>query len=226
MNRNLKAFAKRLGYEFKQQALLERALLHDSAATSKAKDKESNEHLEFLGDRVLGLVIAETLVAKFTHESEGHLARRLATLVSRDTCAVIAAAWGLDKVIVTDKTTRPLARNIMADGCEAILGAIYLDGGIKAAQSVIHTHWHDIMRAQIIAPQDAKTALQEYTMKRKLELPLYEIIEKQGPDHAPHFIVSVMVAQQQAQGQGASVRVAQSQAAQAWLTQYKSADND
>ena len=178
---------------------------------------DDNEHLEFLGDRVLGLVIADELLARYPHEKEGDLARRLAELVSRRICAEIAAEVNLDAVIRCHTGQRggsdTPARNILANGCEALLGAIYLDGGLAAAAKVILGLWGARLHAQTAAPVDAKTELQEWAMKRKHAMPAYQLVSQTGPAHAPPFHVSVTVFGVTAEGEGTSRRFAEQTAA-------------
>ncbi len=226
MNKAHNDFATHIGYAFKNAALLAQALTHDSSTAHSKEGKEgngesNNEQLEFLGDRVLGLVIADMLVAHFDREPEGHLARRLAVLVSRATCAEIARDWGLGLVLKTDLRHQDLPKNILADGCEAVLGAIYLDGGLAAARAVIEKHWRALLLAQEQAPIANKTALQEHAMQKKYEMPIYEELDRQGPDHAPQFLVAVSVGGKTTQGRGTSIRAAEEQAAGVWLAEHK-----
>ena len=204
MDAALRQFLAGLNYSFVDEALLHRALRHASLDVD-----DDNEHLEFLGDRVLGLVIAEELLARYPQEKEGDIARRQAELVSRRICAEIAAEIKLDLVIRCDPGQRGggdmPARNILANGCEALLGAIYLDGGLPAVAKVILGLW----RARL----DAQTELQEWAMKRKHSMPAYEIVSQTGPAHAPTFRVSVTVSDITTEGEGASRRLAEQAAA-------------
>jgi ribonuclease-3 len=208
----LKQFLAGLDYRFVDEGLLHRALRHASLDVD-----DDNEHLEFLGDRVLGLVIAEELLARYPQEKEGDIARRQAELVSRRICAEIAAEIKLDLVIRCDPGQRGggemPARNILANGCEALLGAIYLDGGLPAVAKVILGLWRARLDAQTAAPIDAKTELQEWAMKRKHSMPAYEVVSQTGPAHAPTFRVSVTVSDITTEGEGASRRLAEQAAA-------------
>ena len=212
MDAALSQFLAGLDYSFADEALLHRALRHASLDV-----EDDNEHLEFLGDRVLGLVIAEELLARYPQEKEGDLARRQAELVSRRICAEIAGEVNLDAVIRCDPGQRAgsdaPARNILANGCEAVLGAVYLDGGLQAAAQVILALWRARLDAQTAAPVDAKTELQEWAMKRKHVMPAYEVVSQTGPAHAPTFHVSVTVLGVTAEGEGASRRLAEQAAA-------------
>ncbi len=210
-------FLATLGHGFSDYNLLERALCHASL-----DGEENNERLEFLGDRVLGLVVAEHLMALYPQASEGDLARRFAQLVSRATCARIAQTLDLGAVLKTDKGAAQhggAAQNVLADGCEAILGAVYCDAGIEAARRLILTHWADHFEAQTEVPMDGKTALQEWLMKRGLALPSYEIIDRTGFAHAPVFQVRVTAAKRVVEATGKSRRVAEQVAATHCLEQ-------
>ncbi len=215
--KTLEKFITKLGYSFADMGLLTRALRHASLDV-----EDDNEHLEFLGDRVLGLVIAEDVMRRYPHEKEGDLARRLAQLVSRKICAEVAKAMDLGSVMQADKGARTQAgmtTNILANACEAVLGAIYLDGGLGAAHDVIMAHWAPHYDKQVEAPMDHKTALQEFTMKRGQSLPHYEIIDRQGPAHAPEFTLEVRTDTAKAQAKGGSRRLAEQLAAADCLKQ-------
>ena len=211
----LEVFQQKLGHRFKDSQLLDRALRHASLDVD-----DDNEKLEFLGDRVLGLVIADRLVADYSDEAEGALARRLSQLVSRRSCAAVAEDMALADVLRTDegiRNTEHMSHNMLADACEAVLGAIYLDGGLEAARAVIEAHWQSLFVGQVDAPIDSKSALQEWLMQRGLPVPDYEIIDRTGPDHAPEFNVGVTCAQGSAQGSGRSRKIAEQRAASALL---------
>lgn len=208
-------FQTRLGYVFTDKGLLERALRHASLDV-----EQDNEQFEFLGDRVLGLVIANHLVAAHADESEGELARRQAQLVSRKTCADVAADLGLAEVLKTDEGIRQkgvVPRNVLADACEAVLGAVFLDAGLEAAETIILTLWQGALAVQTVAPIDNKSALQEWLMQRGKPLPTYEIIDRSGPDHAPAFTIAVTCEIGAAQGVGPSRKLAEQRAAAALL---------
>ena len=216
---SLSAFESRLGHVFGQAKLLERALRHASLDV-----EEDNEQLEFLGDRVLGLVIAEYLLDTHGRESEGDMARRLAQLVSRKTCAKVAREIDLIEVLRMDEgiqKSQNVPTNILADACEAVLGAVYLDGGLAAAKRVIEAHWQPHFAGQTEAPIDKKTALQEWLMQRGLALPIYEIIERTGPDHAPEFTLQASAHDGSALGVGSSRKLAEQRAAMALLESLK-----
>jgi len=212
-----------LGHSFSNAVLLREALTHSSA-----KAVTSNERLEFLGDRVLGLIIAESLVDRYPAESEGHLAPRLNALVSRETCAVIAERIGLGPHMVMAKAEAQSGGRrkpaLLANALEAVIAAIYLDAGMGAARGFILAHWAHLFDAQTNAPVDPKTALQEWAQARGRALPLYETIAQEGPDHAPRFTVRVSVdigTGQSAEAAAASKRIAERECARLLLDQLE-----
>ncbi len=183
---------------------------------------DSNERLEFIGDRVLGLLIAEWLIARFPKEREGALGPRLAYLVSRPSLAAIADAIGLPALLsVAPGEVKRGIRNratVLADALEALIGALYLDGGLEAARAFIHQSFGPAMAAQEAAPpKDAKTALQEWALKRSVVLPEYRLVDRSGPAHAPEFVIEARVGEAVAQGRAASKRAAETAAALALL---------
>jgi ribonuclease-3 len=213
----------RIGYQFRQDDLLDEALTHVSASGPGGK---SYQRLEYLGDRVLGLVIAELLFETFPKATEGELSRRLADLVRKETCAEIARHWGLGEFIrLGEGERRSGARKrdaILGDVCEAVLGAVFRDGGFSAAEALIRTHWEARMHQPIAAPKDAKTRLQEFVQAKGYAVPRYLDISRSGPDHAPEFEVAVIVDDYaEARGRGSSKRLAERAAAEAWLTREK-----
>ena len=214
-----------LGYEFADPALLRRALLHRSAAP---KGDRGYERLEFLGDRVLALVVTDMLMAAFPSENEGALARRLAGLVRRETLADAARGLGLGAFIRLSRSEDDSGGRdnemILADVCEAVIGALYQDGGLDAARSFVQRHWAGRLAAAIKPPKDAKTALQEWAQGRGLPLPGYRIVSRSGPDHAPEFVVAVEVeGHAPERGAGPSRRLAEQAAA---TSLYQRIDSD
>ncbi len=211
----LNAFMQRLGYLFQNIALLEEALHH----SGKGKN---NEHLEFLGDRVLGLAIAGYLTEAYRDEPEGHLARRLASLVSHKSCSHVAERWDIASVLRTEHKNIVITRNMQADCCEAVLAAIYLDGGMDAAEEVIFTHWEPLFERMQEAPIDGKTALQEWAVRNGYDLPVYKMVKQAGPDHAPVITASVTVEGfGMREAEASSRRAAEQLAAQALLHSRK-----
>ncbi|HEU0117965.1 MAG TPA: ribonuclease III [Alphaproteobacteria bacterium] len=217
----------RLGYEFKTPQLLQDALTHPSLAGYKQRKKGAMpyERLEFLGDRVLGLIVAEWLYEKYPDASEGELAKRHAALVNREALRVVAVEIGLGQHLrlARGEDASAARKNLatLPDAMEAIIGALYLDGGLKAASGFIHRYWQkDIGIAE--APADPKTVLQEWAQGQKLPLPQYKVVEHSGPAHAPKFIVEVTVkGHAPATAEGNSKREAQKAAALLLLQQVK-----
>ena len=181
---------------------------------------EGNERLEFLGDRVLGLIVADALLRTFPGEDEGELAPRLAALVSAPTLARVAAVLDLHEYVKVARGQRADTAEtaVLADACEAIIGALYIDGGLAAAEKFIAAHWGPLMHAEIVPPKDAKTTLQEWAQGRGLPLPSYRVVEESGPAHAPSFKMTVMVqGYPEMTGQGRTKRLATQAAASALL---------
>lgn len=203
-----------LGYEFRDRQLLERALSHSSLR--KSKSDPSYERLEFLGDRVLGLVIAELLLNQFPKASEGQLGPRLAMLVSGQTLAEVARSIGLGTHILMSESERAAGtsdrKSVLADCCEAVIGAIYLDGGLEAAAAFVRRNWQSRLREE--RPRVAKTDLQEWLLGRGRPLPQYSVISREGPAHKPLFTVELVVeGEEPVRATGISKRAAESKAA-------------
>ena len=179
-----------LGHEFADRELLRQALTHPSAAA----DKEPHyERLEFLGDRVLGLVVARLLYDAHGAENEGDLAKRHVALVRGETLAEVAATLELEALVQTQPMEQPAKAAIAADALEALIGALYLDGGLTAAEAFIRARWSGLLAALAGPPRDAKTALQEWAQARGFALPRYRELGRVGPDHAPRFTIEVSV---------------------------------
>ena len=205
-----------LGHRFGQPSLLREALTHRSAARGH-RGAGSNERLEFVGDRVLGLLIAEWLAERFPGEQEGALGRRLAWLVSQPVLAEIAADIALPATLsVAPGEARAGVRRratVLADALEAAIGALYLDGGLEAARGFVRRAWGPVMEAQREPPKDAKTALQEWAQKQGLALPAYELASRQGPPHSPVFVVKVAAGGREGVGSAGTKRAAEQAAA-------------
>lgn len=203
---DLDALAEALGHRFSRPELLAEAVTHPSLsglgrpAARQSPSKAPGftyERLEFLGDRVLGLVIATYLLDRFPQEPEGHLAKRHAALVQRQALGQVADALGLGRFLrlspgEADQGGRS-NRAILADCCEAVIGALYLDGGLEAAEPMIRRHWASLIDRAAAPPQDAKTALQEWVQGRGKPLPTYETVGQTGPAHEPRFEVRLKV---------------------------------
>ncbi|MPZ39825.1 MAG: ribonuclease III [Rhizobiales bacterium] len=216
-------FEERIGYKFKDVALLEQALTHISALTGSRNRSGSYQRLEFLGDHVLGLVISDMLFGAFPKADEGELSRRLADLVRKEACADVARVIDLGTVIRLGASENNAGgRNrtaILADVCEALIGAIFIDGGYKSASEVIRRLWEQRMRVPTRPLRDSKTILQEWAQARGLPTPAYREVERKGPDHNPEFRVTVELPNREpAEGVGRSKRAAEQAAAAAMLT--------
>jgi ribonuclease-3 len=209
----------RLGHRFRDPDLLRRALVHRSMGEPRA---ETYERLEFLGDRVLGLIVAELLFETYPDEEEGALAKRFTALVRGETLARVAVALDLGAHVVLAPSEEDAGGrenpSILADACEAVIAALYIDGGLAAAQAFVRAHWTDLMAEDLSPPKDAKTALQEWAQGHGLALPKYTETARSGPAHAPEFEVSVSVQGLTPQGAvGPSKRAAEQAAAAALL---------
>jgi ribonuclease-3 len=183
----------KIGYVFSDPALLETALTHSSTQN----DKNNNERLEFLGDRVLGLAVADLLFTAYPQEPEGSLAKRHTGLVQQEALVNAAQAIGLAEHLKLSagemKSGGQKKEKILADGMEALIGAIYLDGGLEAAEGFIAKFWGGMLQGQALPPEDAKSLLQEWAQGRGLPLPEYKLLGKSGTDHAPSFEIEVSV---------------------------------
>ena len=185
MEKKIKELEKIIKYNFKKSSILERALTHKSF-----DNNINNEKLEFLGDRVLGLIIAEKLLEKFPNEKEGIIDKKFANLVNKKTCLLIAKKINLKKYILLGSSHKKLERSadkMISDGLEAIVGAIYLDGGLKSVEKFILNFWDEYLLKSNVTLIDSKTKLQEFTLKKFKELPKYIFFKKTGPQHRPLF---------------------------------------
>lgn len=217
--RDPEALALRLGHDFRDPALLERALTHPSLSGGR---DATYERLEFLGDRVLGLAVAHMLVEAFPQASEGELSPRLNLLVRRETCAEVAEALDIGRDIrMSEGEALSGGRRkaaILADVIEALIGAVFLDSGFEAAAAVVDRHWRARMLRPVLRLRDAKTALQEWAHARGLASPVYRELARSGPDHDPEFSVAVEVdGHPSSEGRGRSKRLAEQSAAQSFL---------
>lgn len=210
-----------LGYSFQDPQLLRRALTHSSARGGDSAIRD-NERLEFLGDRVLALVIVDALLRAYPDDREGDLARRTNRLVRRETCTEVAQSVDLGQfVILADSEAASGGRQkgtILADAMEAIVGAIFLDAGYQAAKTAILHLWSERIAGVDTVDVDAKTALQEWAQGNNFPLPKYRVVSRSGPDHAPNFVLEVSVGDEiSALGEGPSKRIAEQAAAAAAL---------
>jgi ribonuclease III len=218
---DLQSLTSALGYEFIRPELLEQALTHPSTAA-----KTTYERLEFLGDRVLGLVVAAMVYRAFPAESEGALARRFAGLVRKEALARIAEAIDLGAHLRISRGEAEQggrsSRNLLADSCEALIAALFLDGGYEAARRFVERQWRPLLAEQAEPPQDTKTALQEWAQSRGLPLPVYRLTGREGPAHNPIFDIEVSLpGHPPAQGRGRSRRAAEIAAAELLLSRLR-----
>jgi ribonuclease-3 len=209
----LETLEETLGHRFSNPQLLGRALTHASAlANGRHPDPQSYQRLEFLGDRVLGLVVADMLDRRFPDATEGELSKRLARLVSRTACEEVAEQMQLGEFIRTgvslQRGRERVTAGMLADVCEALLGALYKDGGLAAARPVIERYWSPRIDAGG-GLRDAKTELQEWAHRRGFDGPSYVEIMRSGPDHSPKFEIEVFVGELCGRGRGRSKRSAE-----------------
>jgi ribonuclease-3 len=210
-----------LGHQFADKAMLEQAVTHASATSPARPD---NQRLEFLGDRVLGLIVAEALLEAYPGEAEGELAPRFNALVQRDTLAEIATEIGLGVFLHLGRSEAigggRRKKAILADAMEAVIAALFLDGGMAVARRFIVAHWQARIDAPDTAPMDAKTRLQEWAQGRGLATPVYTVTGRAGPDHAPRFSIKVALETgEAADGTATSKKQAEQGAAAALLAQ-------
>ena len=206
------ALLDRLGYRFKDEGLLEEALTHSSLENLKP-GRRHNQRLEFLGDRVLGLVVADSLFGALAGEREGSLTDRYHECVSNRTLARQARAIGLGEALETQPgTSLADTDNVLADALEAVIGAVWRDGGMEAVRPVLLNLWGGIIEGGG-GGKDGKSRLQEYALERKLGYPDYALVDQRGPDHAPEFRVAVRLGGHEAEATGASKQQAEQKAA-------------
>jgi len=218
------ALVEKFGHRFANPSLLKEALTHPSLAASRQRAKGGTtpyERLEFLGDRVLGLVIAEWIYVLFPLASEGNLAKRHAALVNRDTLKEIALEIGLEKHLrlARGEEADAQGKNLvtLSDAIEAVIGALYLDAGLEVARRFIQRYWEKATSVEV-APADPKTTLQEWAQGQGLPLPSYKVVERSGPAHAPKFKIEVsVVGVEPVMSEGSSKRIAEKAAAEALL---------
>lgn len=220
---DLQAFAARIGHEFRRPELLLRAVTHSSLATPARPD---NQRLEFLGDRVLGLVMAEALLAADRGASEGQLAPRFNALVRKETCAAVAREIGLGDVMKLGRSEMMSGGRrkeaLLADAMEAVIAAAYLDAGFEAAQALVLRLWGGRVGTVKADARDAKTALQEWAQGRGLPPPAYSALGREGPDHQPLFTVEVQLATGEAEvARAGTKRQAEQAAARALLARME-----
>ena len=211
---------KKLKINFKNKNLLVKSLTHKSF-----NNIDNNEKLEFLGDRVLGLVIAKKLLEIYPDEKEGVLDKKFASLVNKKTCLEVAKKLELHKYILTlsiKKKKNDIEDKIIADSCESLIGSIYLDKGFQIVEKVIMNLWADNIKRSVVTQIDAKTKLQEFSLKKFKKLPIYKLISNTGPRHQPIFKVAVKLSNTKFFiGEGKSKKDAQQEAAIKCLSNIK-----
>jgi ribonuclease-3 len=224
--RSYEKLEARLGYRFADPDLLERALTHSSALSPAKRIERSYQRLEFLGDRVLGLVVADMLYRRFPKANEGDLSRSLNNLVRKETCAAIARELDLGQAMVLGeseaRTGGAKKEAILGDITEAVLGAIFSDGGFGKAYEVIERLFEPLINHAGSVRADPKTTLQEWAQGKGLETPVYTETERTGPDHAPVFTIAVTIGKYEPiTASGASKKLAEHKAAEAFLIREK-----
>lgn len=225
---DIKQLQNTINYQFKDLTLLTQSVTHSSSYFDGRSNRTKNtsnknyERLEFLGDRVLGLVISEYLLDVFPNEDEGDLNLRYAQLVRKEACTTVAQNLKFENYIILgdNEIKSGLNKNatILGDVCEAIIAALFLDGGMEVAKPFILQNWKEQLQANLPHKQDAKTALQEWAQKLKLPLPLYRVSQTTGPAHAPSFTIEVSVGEySKTSSSGTSKRIAEQKAATEFL---------
>ena len=220
MIKNLKELQNIMGYNFKNQNLLELSLTHKSY-----DNFNNNEKLEFLGDRVLGLIISKKLLEIYPSEKEGIIDKKFANLVNKKTCSIIAKKMNINKFMLLGPSHKSLQRSadkILSDSLEALIGAIYLDSNIKSVEEFILKFWKKYLDESSVTLIDSKTLLQEYSLKKYKELPKYTFYKKIGPQHRPIFKTDVQIPNtKKIIGSGTSKKNAQQNAATKLLQSLK-----
>ena len=201
-------FISLLRKKFKNSELFDLAL-----QLPRDGQKAGYERLEFLGDRVVGLVVAEMLYTNFPNEPEGDLAKRFVQLVCAKTMAKIATLWGINDIVRNENKQMGHSKNTLCDICESVMGALYLDQGLDAVKEVKHPTWEPLMKSYEHAPQDYKSKLQEWSQKNFQMLPVYQLLEQTGPAHQPEFTVSAEAGPYRKMAKGSSRKQAEQNAA-------------
>ena len=219
MIRNLANFQKKIGINFNNQKLLTKCFTHKSY-----DPVENNEKLEFLGDRVLGLIISQNLLKFFPNDKEGDLDKKLASLVNKKQCALIAKDINLQEyILIKNSNNRTNIENkVLSDCLESVIGCIYLDQGLEIAEKFIIKNWQKYLNKSLITERDSKTKLQEYSLKTYKLLPVYKLLDNKGPRHKPLIKVSVKIKNSKnITATGNSKKEAEQKAAKRLLTNLK-----
>lgn len=220
MKKRQQALCDRIDYTFSDPTLLAEALTHPSVSSAD----RHYERLEFLGDRVLGLIIADELYRRYPQAREGDMARRLSALVRRESLSMVAEKLQLDRCVDVAASERdgPMNKAILANACEALIGAIYLDGGLEAARAFVLRYWREMLVGMVSAPKDAKSSLQEWAHRQGHGAPVYKVIAQDGPPHQPVFTIEVTVSGiGSARARGKSKRMGEQDAAARLLKEYR-----
>lgn len=221
MIKNMQELQQILKYHFKDEQLLRKAITHSSI---DAKVDANYERLEFLGDRVLGMAVAALLYRIFPHEPEGSLSQRFVGLVCKETVSQVALVLHLDKYMKVLSEDLRTNENVLCDVMEAVIGAIYIDGGDEEAINFVNNHWRELIDRNVAPPKDTKTALQEYTHRHGGETPTYEMLGHKGSEHEPTFVMAVHWHNHVAKGEGRSKKQAEFAAAKALLEQLQNGE--
>ena len=219
MIKNLANFQKKIGINFQNQKLLTKCFTHKSY-----NPEENNEKLEFLGDRVLGLIISQNLLKFFPNDKEGDLDKKLASLVNKKQCAVIAKDINLQEYILIKNSNNKtsIENKVLSDCLESVIGCIYLDQGLEVAEKFIIKNWRKYLNKSLITERDSKTKLQEYSLKTYKLLPVYKLLDNKGPRHKPLIKVSVKIKNSKnITATGNSKKEAEQKAAKKLLTSLK-----
>ena len=219
MTKDLANFQKRIGINFHNQKLLTKCFTHKSY-----NPVENNEKLEFLGDRVLGLIISQNLLKFFHNDKEGDLDKKLDSLVNKKQCAVIAKDMNLQEYILIKNSNNKISieNKVLSDCLESVIGCIYLDQGLEVAEKFIIKNWRKYLNKSLITERDSKTKLQEYSLKTYKLLPVYKLLDNKGPRHKPLIKVSVKIKDSKnITATGNSKKEAEQKAAKKLLTSLK-----
>ena len=219
MIKNLANFQKKIGINFHNQKLLTKSFTHKSY-----NPVETNEKLEFLGDRVLGLIISQNLLKFFPNDKEGDLDKKLASLVNKKQCAIIAKDLNLQEYILIKNSNNKtnIENKVLSDCLESVIGCIYLDQGLEVAEKFIIKNWQKYLNKSLITERDSKTQLQEYSLKTYKLLPVYKLLDNKGPRHKPLIKVSVKIKNSKnITATGNSKKEAEQKAAKKLLTSLK-----
>ncbi|MEY2393608.1 ribonuclease III [Wolbachia endosymbiont of Tettigetta isshikii] len=224
------AISKIINYRFKNDAILEEALTHPSLNKKNSENQTENyERLEFLGDSILNMIVSAILFKLFSEEREGALAKRKTDLVCGSTIATVAKEIELGDFILMNNSERCNGGKCnlknLENALEALIGAIYIDGGFKSVERFVTQHWEKLAKDMLIPPQDPKTSLQEWTQKNKLPLPKYELAKQTGPEHNPEFTISIRIENySEVSAYASSKKVAEQKAAELMLEKINNSE--